>query len=270
MNASTPAAPPTPARLPWPLPALLVWLSGWLAAGLLQQGGAASWALAGGTATAAAASLAIAGGVRRLIAALGFPLSAVALAWVEGPVASFWWLAALAPLALAYPLRAWRDAPFFPTPAGALQGIERIVQPAPGCVLDAGCGLGHGLAALGRAWPQARLQGVEWSAPMAWLAARRLRCARIERADMWAASWAAFDLVYLFQRPETMARAWAKAAAEIGGRPGGGWLVSLEFAVPGVEPAARLQRGGGRPVYVYRIDARSGRRRRSTAVPAGR
>lgn len=258
-------------RLPWPLPALLVWTAGWLAAMLCERGGGASWALAGGTATAAAASLAIAGGVRRLIAALGFPLSAAALALAEGQqVASVWWLAALAPLALAYPLRAWRDAPFFPTPAAALAGLDRVVQPTPERVLDAGCGLGHGLAAFARLWPRANLHGVEWSAPMAWLAAWRLPRARIERADMWATSWAAFDLVYLFQRPESMARAWAKAVAELGSRRGGGWLVSLEFAVPGVEPSACVQAGGSRPVFVYRIGATDAARRHSTAVRAGR
>lgn len=274
MNPSAWAATPAPpqqlaSHLPWPLPALLVWAAGWLAAWLCAQLGAASWALVGGAASAAAASLAVAGGARRLIAALGFPLSAAALALAEGQLASGWWLAALAPLALAYPLRAWRDAPFFPTPAGALSGLECLVQPGPERVLDAGCGLGHGLAALARAWPQVQLHGLEWSVPMAWLAAQRLPGARIERADMWAASWAEFDLVYLFQRPETMARAWAKAVAELGSRPDGGWLVSLEFAVPGIEPVAQVQ-GGRRPVFVYRIGAATALRRHSTAAAAGR
>ena len=105
---------------------------------------------------------------------------------------------------------------------------------------------------------------------MARLAARRVSGAQIDRADMWAASWAGFDLVYLFQRPETMARAWAKAVAELGSRPGGGWLVSLEFAVPGIEPTGRVQAGSGRPVFVYRIGATDAARRHSTAVRAGR
>ena len=33
-------------------------------------------------------------------------------------------------------------------------------------VLDAGCGLGHGLQALRRAYPQAQLHGMEWSWPL--------------------------------------------------------------------------------------------------------
>ena len=73
--------------------------------------------------------------------------------------------------------------------------------------------------------------------------------ARVVRADMWAADWSAHHVVYLFQRPESMPRAWAKARGEL--RPGA-WLVSLEFAVPDLRPHARLQ-AGTKPVWVYRI-----------------
>jgi len=67
---------------------------------------------------------------------------------------------------------------------------------------------------------------------------------------MWCASWATHDLVYLFQRPESMARALAKAEAEM--RPGS-WLVSLEFEAPGRAPDAVLRPPSGRPVWIYRI-----------------
>jgi hypothetical protein len=70
------------------------------------------------------------------------------------------------------------------------------------------------------------------------------------RGDMWAASWADADLVYLFQRPESMARAWAKAEREMAP---GSWLVSLEFEIAARTPVARLEGAGGRPVWVYRI-----------------
>ncbi|MGM9526190.1 MAG: hypothetical protein ACI3U1_07975, partial [Peptococcaceae bacterium] len=46
--------------------------------------------------------------------------------------------------------------------------------PAGASVLDAGCGVGDGLKALRRAWPQTRIHGVEWSWPLRWLCA--LRC----------------------------------------------------------------------------------------------
>jgi len=179
-------------------------------------------------------------------------------------------------LLLLYPLRAWRDAPFFPTPALALRGLDGALgTPAPHSVLDAGCGAGHGLHALAALWPQAALHGVEWSRPLALLARWRCPRAQVRRGDLWADDWGAYDLVYLFQRPESMPRAAAKAGAEM--RPGT-WLVSLEFAVPGWPPHACLQQAGGRPVWVYRMaapgheDAAPGGRPapRSTAAPVRR
>jgi SAM-dependent methyltransferase len=159
-----------------------------------------------------------------------------------------------------YPLRAWRDAPFFPTPQQALQALGAALPlPAGAQVLDAGCGLGHGLRALQRAWPQARLHGVEWSVPMAALCRWRCGFARVQRGDLWVQAWTGFDVVYLFQRPESMARAWTKACAEMAP---GTHLVSLEFAVPGVAPLLQLDAGGGRPLWVYRVPALSTKGRR--------
>jgi hypothetical protein len=47
-----------------------------------------------------------------------------------------------------------------------------------------------------------------------------------------------------------MARAASKAQAEMAP---GTWLVSLEFAVPGVLPHAQLRAPGGRVVWIYRL-----------------
>jgi hypothetical protein len=248
-----------PSRWPWPLPALAAWLLAWSSFAAVRATGApALGALAVAMATGACAGLAAAGWRRRAIAALGFPLSALVLG-VGQALPPWLWLAALLPLLLAYPLRAWRDAPFFPTPAQALRGLDQVVPLAPGArVLDAGCGLGHGLVALGRVWPAACLHGVEWSRPLAWWASRRCPGAVIRRGDMWAASWAGYDLVYLFQRPESMPRALDKARRELPG----GWLASLEFVLPGLAPVARLGTDR-RPLWVYRIPG-------STAPPARR
>jgi SAM-dependent methyltransferase len=234
--------------LRWPLPALLAWGLAWLAFAAARAAGlpaAMSWLLA--AALGAALGLSVQGTWRRLIVAAGFPLSGLAL----GTAAPAWaWLLAALPLLLAYPLRAWADAPLFPTPCHALRPLaDAIALPAGARVLDAGCGLGHGLRALHAAWPAARIEGVEWSALLAWACAHRCRFATVRRGDLWAEDWRGLDLVYLFQRPESMARAWAKAEAELGP---GAWLVSLEFAVPGVQPWRRLDAGGGRPLWVYR------------------
>lgn len=237
--------------LPWPLPALLAWSAGWgiwLAAQALGTAPAIGWLLA------LLGSLALAWRCRsvwrRLLAALGFPLSALALI-PTGDWPAWLWLLLVLPLLAAYPLRAWRDAPLFPTPAGALAGLEQCLA-APASVLDAGCGLGHGLAALRAIWPRARLHGVEWSPLLARLAAWRCPGAQIRRGDMWALSWAPHDVVYVFQRPESMARAWAKARSEM---RAGAHLVSLEFAVPGQPAQASLQAPGQRPVWVYTVPA---------------
>ncbi len=247
------AAQMLPARWPWPLPALAGWALAWAVWVLLQQWGAPPTAgLILATATGGSAALACDGIARRFWVAAGFPLSA----WTLGAAATWpsWaWLLLLLPFLLAYPLRAWRDAPFFPTPARALQGLAGVVG-QPIRVLDAGCGLGHGLQALRAQWPQAELHGVEWSPLLA--AATRWRCrwAQVTRGDLWAQDWRSFDLVYAFQRPESMERLWTKALAEL---PAGHWLVSLEFAVPEVEPHASFQAPGQRPVWIYRVPGAS-------------
>jgi hypothetical protein len=181
------------------------------------------------------------------------------------------WLVAGLALLLIYPMQAWRDAPLFPTPPGALVGLPAVAPLAPGArILDAGSGLGDGLIALRRAYPEARLEGVEGGWLMVWASRWRLRPRRgsgltgaspadgaagalrprVRRGDFWREPWAPHDLVYLFQRPETMPRAWAKARAEM--RPGA-WLVSLEFEVPSFKPHAALACPDGRPLWVYRV-----------------
>ncbi len=163
------------------------------------------------------------------------------------------WLLPLALLALIYPLNAWRDAPLFPTPANALNELPTVAPLEPGArVLDAGCGLGHGLDALRQAYPLASLHGLEWSRPLAWLCARRCPWARVARGDIWRAGWSAYDLVYLFQRPESMPRAIEKARAEL---KAGAYLVSLEFEAVGLTPLAKLDGAQGKPVWVYRLAA---------------
>lgn len=243
---------------PWPLPALLSWALAWALCFALRSSTAPLWAvLALPTALGAVLTLApqvAATPWRRVFVAGGFPLSALALGLGSG-LSPWLWLAPLALLLLAYPLNAWRDAPVFPTPRGALTDLPAHAPlPAGARILDAGCGMGDGLAELRRAYPSAELHGIEWSWP--WRIVCGLRCpwATVRRADMWAADWSAFELVYLFQRPESMPRAVDKARREL--KPGA-WLVSLEFeavdaqGVP-LKAHARMSLKNGRPVWVYR------------------
>ncbi len=197
-----------------------------------------------------AVALLVASPWRRAFVVAGLPVSMLMLHGTA-VLPSWGWLVLLLALLLAYPVHAWRDAPYFPSPRDALLGLARTLElPNAPRMLDAGCGLGHGLKALQCAWPAARLHGVEWSGPLAWLARRRCPGVSIERGDMWQHPWHAYDVVYLFQRPESMARAWSKAGDEM--RPGT-WLVSLEFTVPGVTPTVTCRLSADRAVHAWRI-----------------
>lgn len=236
-------------RLRWPLPALLAWGSAWMVFWGVQRGGVSLWVALGlASVLGVAFSLLARSWWRRAIIGLGFPLS---LAFAGGISLPAWaWLLPLLLLLLIYPLNAWRDAPLFPTPAHALHDLAtQAPLPSGARVLDAGCGLGDGLKALREAYPAAQLQGLEWSWPLVGLCALRCPWARIRRGDIWRADWQPFDLVYLFQRPESLPRAVAKAQAQL--RPGG-WLVSLEFEALDLTPEATLHCADGRTVWLYR------------------
>ena len=236
--------------LRWPLPALLAWAVAWaLFLGLRMAGAPALLALLGGTLLGVVGSVWGGSWWRRAVVGSGFPLS-LALSGVLA-VPAWAWLLPLALLLLVYPINAWRDAPLFPTPEGALDHLPDLAPLPPGArVLDAGCGLGQGLQALRRAYPLAELHGLEWSRSLRLLCAWRCPWAKVTQGDIWRADWSGYQLVYLFQRPESMARALAKARSEL--HPGA-WLVSLEFAVGGEPPSGRLDGVQGRPVWLYQM-----------------
>lgn len=249
------APSPAPRRrwggLRWPLPAIVCWALAW---GVFRTAQAWQWG------DAAAVGLACALGVvcslwgnswwRRIFIAAGFPLSLALSAPTLAAFPAWAWLLPLGLLLLVYPMNAWRDAPLFPTPSDALLALaQHAPLPAGAQVLDAGCGLGHGLQALRAAYPHAVLHGLEFSWPLRWLCALRCPWARVRRGDIWVADWSGYDLVYLFQRPESMPRAVAKARAEL--RPGA-WLVSLEFDAKELQTSAQYTAPGGRMVWLYR------------------
>ena len=240
----------------WPLPALWSWLAAWLLySAALRAGLAPGPALAAGAAVGATLAWLQGERWRRLIVALGFPASVLALGW-QGGASGLLWLVPWALLWWLYPRRSWSEAPLFPTPRGALDGLHSRVQlPAGARVLDAGCGAGDGLRELRHVFPAARVEGVEWSRPLAWLARLRAPGATVRRGDLWADDWGPFALVYVFQRPESMSRVWAKACGEMAADS---WLVSLDFAIAAVEPVASWQLPGGQFVWLYRPARKAG------------
>lgn len=246
------ASAPAPDR--WPLPALVLWLGAWAGFAVLRLGLQRPVAEAFAVTALLALLWAIRRGttpMRRMVMALGFPLSWVlASGLLPLPPAWVWVVLLLGALAL-YPWRAWRDAPLYPTPPGALDGLrDAIWLPPRARVLDTGCGLGDGLLALERAYPDVRLAGIERAWVLRLVAGLRCPAAQVRHGDFWAADWSNYDLVYLFQRPETMPRAAAKAQRELAA---GAWLVSLEFAVPGWTPTVCWRCPDGRPVWGYRM-----------------
>lgn len=239
--------------LRWPLPALAVWALIWL---LYKAMLACAISVNVAILLASLLGLAATGVARRrdfsharqLALAMGFPVSVFL---TSTPSAGFWlWLIPLALALLIYPMHTWRDAPVFPTPLRALQDLpSRAKLPTHAFVLDAGCGAGDGLKALHLAYPKARCVGIEFSWPLRWVAALRCPWAQVRLGDIWREDWRPYDMVYLFQRPETMPRAVAKATAEM--RPGG-WLVSLEFPAYELRPTAVVYANHNRPIWLYR------------------
>ena len=237
-------------RVPWPLPALLAWGAAWGVYWLLGRVDVMPASVPLIAAVALGLVLSLAGDCwwRRALIAAGFPLS---LVMTGATVLPAWgWLVLLVSLALIYPLNAWRDAPLFPTPSKSLTSLGKSAPLSAGAlVLDAGCGLGHGLSALRDAYPAAQLHGIEWSWPLRALCALRCPWASVSQGDLWRADWGAYALVYLFQRPESMPRAVVKAVAEM---RHGSWLASLEFEARDLLAEAVLTVPDGRPLWLYR------------------
>jgi hypothetical protein len=238
--------------LPWPVPAVLVWLCAW-GVFYAAQGLGAAFSVALALASSLGVLMSVWGATwwRKGFIACGFPVSMVLTLPVAGlaQLPAWAWLIPLLLLLLLYPISTWRDAPLFPTPHNALAELHAIAPLAAGAhVLDAGCGLGHGLQALRMAYPQARLHGVEWSWPLRWGSALRCPWAQVRRGNMWQIDWSPYQLVYVFQRPESMQRAALKAAKEL--KPGA-WLVSLEFEAIDLKSSAQIQASGGKILWLY-------------------
>ncbi len=238
----------------WPIPALLTWVLAWGTFLGLRTAGL-GMVVAFVFALLLSAVAAWTGGTpwRRLFMLAGFPLSLLASGMAAGVPGWVWLLPMLLLLAL-YPLGSWGDAPLFPTPKEALGGLAAKAPLRDGAlVVDAGSGLGAGLIALREQYPRANVHGWEWSWPLSLWCRLRCRFAQVKRADIWAQDWSGCDMVYLFQRPESMDKALSKASTEL--RPGA-WLVSLEFQASGWRHAHRLETVAGKPVWLYQAPLR--------------
>ncbi len=248
--------------MPWPAPALLAWGWSWLAYNAAQKVEIPHWAaILIPLIFSLIWTLHEESRWRKLFIFAGFPLS---WAILQGsPEQSPWlWFLPIPALLLIYPPQTWKDAPIFPTPANALQGIEKLVPiNTKDAILDAGCGLGHGMKALKSAYPQARIHGSERSIPLVIACWALHTWAKVSRADMWRQSWSDFKIVYVFHRPDTMPQAMKKAKSEL---KKGAWLLSLEFFDPDYTPTATWTCPDGRKVYAYQAPIKLSRMPRQT------
>lgn len=234
----------------WPLPALLACSLAWACFVALESLGLTSvWAFLGATLFSALLSNLGTTLWRRCLIVLGFPLSQLLINSTVMSMPPLAWLGLVLLIAAVYPLNAWSDAPLFPTPSKALVQVPEHIQLGPNSkILDAGCGLGDGLRALRSVFPQSEFSGLEMSWPLRFFSALRCPWAKIRQGNIWLADWSEFDMVYMFQRPESMPKAVEKASQEL--KPGA-WLVSLEFEARLLKPNALVYGSDGRPVWMY-------------------
>jgi hypothetical protein len=191
-------------------------------------------------------------GWRAVFLVMGVPIAT--LVTYQFTLSVWVWLVACGVLLAMYPLRYWHDAPWFPTPSNALDGLANQLSLAHNSrILEAGCGTGDGMLALRMQYPHAHIVGVEVSRLLAFIA--RLRCRWLWRktlggeqsapwqiivTDLWRHDWRDYELVYVFQRPETMIKVQHKAQQEL---RSGAWLVSLSFPLPNRQPQHTFQSG---------------------------
>ena len=165
------------------------------------------------------------------------------------------WLAAFIVLMLMF----WRTdvsrVPLYLSNQATADALANMLPTTPVFLLDAGCGDGRLLRQLSGARPAAQLVGVE-HAPLPWLVARVMsgqqRNIDIRYGNLWAQSFAPFDVVYAFLSPAPMAKLWQKACAEM--RPGT-LVVSNSFAIPGAAPERSIQVDDHRQtsLLIYRV-----------------
>ena len=234
----------------WPLPALIAWSLSWACYLILGALGLTdALAFLGGTLFSVLLSNLGTTLWRRCLIVLGFPLSQLLINSTVMNMPPLAWLGLVVLIAAVYPLNAWSDAPLFPTPSKALVEVPQHIKLNPGAkILDAGCGLGDGLRALRSVFPHSELSGLEMSWPLRFFSALRCPWAKIRQGNIWLADWSEFDMVYMFQRPESMPKAVEKASKEL---RSGAWLVSLEFEARSLKPNALVYGSDGRPVWMY-------------------
>jgi trans-aconitate methyltransferase len=145
-----------------------------------------------------------------------------------------------------------------PTMPWTLRRILRLFpEEVTGTIHELGSAWGGAAFALARAYPRARIVGVEQS-PLPWLWSR-IRSAfaalpnlEFRRGDFFQETFQETDILFCYLSPEIMTKLKQKCEKEL--RPGG-MVISHAFAMPGWTPETTEKLPGiyPTPVYVYRI-----------------
>lgn len=170
---------------------------------------------------------------QKLILALGFPLSSFLLQ-INNASSTIGWLMPLIILLIIYPPKSWKDAPIFPTPKDSLLGLNSVLNLKNNSkILDFGSGAGHGIKAILQEWPNSYIFGVENSILLYLYTKIKYRKVTLIFDNMWNIHLSNFNVLYVFQRPETMLQIWEKAKKEM---PPGSFVISLSFPIDAEEP----------------------------------
>lgn len=188
---------------------------------------------------------------RKILAAGMFPLSFCAQ-FISQDIPPWWWAACAVLGVIVFPRLDVLSAPLWRSPRESAMGLHELLADKSSSIskaLDAGAGLGDAMAALSLALPNAKVEGME-SAWLPWKICRWRFGASVHRVDLWKESWASYDLVYLFLRPEAMDKAKAKCMSELRAEA---WVVCMDFEFEGCESIASIEIKPDRYMRLYAV-----------------
>lgn len=144
-------------------------------------------------------------------------------------------------------------APLYLTNSRAISGIEKLLPKTTSFrFIDLGCGCGHVIYRLAKAFPNGQFVGVELS-PILWFVSRILnifnRNVRIKLSSIFSQDLSKFDYVYIFLSPVGNKMLLEKLKTTKG------LIISNSFEIDSLDLVAKIE--GIQPLFVYGSRMRS-------------